>query len=84
MLFRNELDDIGSGNAHDECGLIRRVGGIPVGVGGYMAMPVVAALGHPVLLIAIVVPGILSIDRWIGKAVGPDRRNAVRALDPAT
>lgn len=49
----------------------------------YMAVSVVTALGSPVLFVTIVMPGIFAVDRRVGKAIGPDCRNAVRAFDPS-
>ena len=51
-------------------------------VARYMAVPVVTALGFPVLFVAIVMTGIIAVDRRIGKAIGPDCWNAVGAFDP--
>ena len=71
-----------SGDRHDDVDLIFRVCRIPVCVDRYMAVTVVTALGSPVLFVAIVMPGIFAIDRRVGKAIGPDVRNAVGAFDP--
>src|SRR5262245_46891241 len=83
LLFGNELQSLGGGNAHHEGNLLRRIGRVPMPVHRHMAMPVVASLGLPVLLVAIVMSRVLPLDRRIREAVRPHGRHAMRAFDPA-